>query len=136
MLTEFKKFLLRGNVFELAVGVIIGGVFGKIISSLVSDIFMPPIGLLLSGIDFRDAKLVIQEANQAAGKVEVAITYGNFIQILTEFIIIAFVIFLVVKAVNKILKKEEEAKPTPVPPAPTKEEILLTEIRDLLAKKN
>ncbi|MCS7004726.1 MAG: large-conductance mechanosensitive channel protein MscL [Cytophagales bacterium] len=134
MIEEFKQFLLRGNVFDLAVGVVIGSAFGKIISSLVSDILMPPIGLLLSGINFKDAKFIIQEANPSENKVEVAIGYGNFIQILIEFVIIAFVIFLLIKAINRLFRKEA-SKPAELP-TPSKEEILLTEIRDLLAKRS
>ena len=113
MLKEYKEFISKGNVIDLAVGVVIGGAFGKIVSSLVSDIVMPPIGYLLKGVSFKDLKLVLSQAQtDAAGVVtpEVAITYGNFIQIAIEFLIIAWVIFLVVKAINSMKKND--------PPAP------------------
>ncbi|MCC8423436.1 large-conductance mechanosensitive channel protein MscL [Mucilaginibacter sp. UR6-11] len=128
---EFKEFAMRGNVVDLAVGVIIGAAFGKIVASLVSDIIMPPLGMLLNGIDFKDAKYVIKPA---IGKTpETAINYGLFINNIIDFLIVAFCIFLIVKGINS-LKKKEEAEPA-AEPVPTKEEILLTEIRDLLAKK-
>jgi large conductance mechanosensitive channel len=128
---EFKEFAMRGNVVDLAVGVIIGAAFGKIVASLVSDIIMPPLGLLLNGIDFKDAKYVLRPA---VGKTpETALNYGLFINNVIDFLIVAFCIFLIVKGINS-LKKKEEAAPAEAP-EPTKEEILLTEIRDLLAKK-
>jgi large conductance mechanosensitive channel len=127
---EFKEFAMRGNVVDLAVGVIIGAAFGKIVASLVSDIIMPPLGLLLNGIDFKDVKYVLKPA---VGKTPVtAINYGLFINNVIDFLIVAFCIFLIVKGINS-LKKEEEAAPAP-DPGPAKEEVLLTEIRDLLAK--
>lgn len=132
---EFKEFISRGNVVDLAVGVIIGGAFGKIVSSVVDDIIMPPIGVLLGGVNFTSLKLVLKEAStDAGGKVVEAVTinYGNFIQTGIDFLIIAAAIFLFVKAFNSLKRKEEAPPPAP----PTKEEILLTEIRDLLAKKN
>jgi len=130
IIKEFKDFASRGNVVDLAVGVIIGAAFGKIVSSLVSDIIMPPLGMLLSGIDFKNLKYVLKPA---VGKVpETAINYGLFINNCIDFIIVAFCIFLVVKGINSLKKKEEEAPATA--PAPTREEVLLTEIRDLLAK--
>lgn len=129
---EFKEFAMRGNVVDLAVGVIIGAAFGKIVTSLVNDVIMPPIGYITGGIDFKNLKILIKPANAAAKTPEVAINYGNFINTMIEFLIIAFCIFLIVKAINS-LKKPEEAAPA-ADPAPTKEEILLTEIRDLLAK--
>ena len=136
MLKEYKEFISRGNVVDLAVGVVIGGAFGKIVSSLVNDIVMPPIGLLLSGISFRDIKWVLKKPElDAAGAVvkpEVAITIGNFIQTGIEFLIIAWVIFLVVKGINS-MKKKDEAAPA-APPEPTTQEKLLMEIRDLLKK--
>lgn len=135
-LQEFKTFAMRGNVVDMAVGIIIGGAFGKIVSSIVSDIIMPPIGLLIGGVKFQNLKIVLKHAQTdvATGKVTdaVSINYGNFISTALDFIIIAFAIFLIVKLINS-MKKKEEAKPTP-PPAPTKEEVLLTEIRDLLKK--
>ena len=136
MLKEYKEFISRGSVIDLAVGVVIGGAFGKIVSSLVNDIVMPPIGMFLSGISFRDIKWVLKKPElDAAGAVvkpEVAINIGNFIQTGIEFLIIAWVIFLVVKAINN-MKKKEEAAPAPAP-EPSAEVKLLTEIRDSLKK--
>ena len=141
MLKEFKDFAVRGNVIDMAVGIIIGGAFGKIVSSLVKDVIMPPIGKAIGGVPFDQLKYIISEAqaagtdaagNEIAEVAEVAIRYGAFLQTIVDFIIIAFVIFLMVKAINNA-KKKEEAKPTP-PPAPSKEEVLLGEIRDLLKK--
>jgi large conductance mechanosensitive channel len=130
---EFKEFAMRGNVVDLAVGVIIGAAFGKIVTSLVNDVIMPPIGYITGGIDFKNLKLFIRHADPANKITEVAVNYGNFINTLIEFLIVAFCIFMVVKAINS-LKKPEEA-PAPAPdPGPTKEEVLLTEISDLLAK--
>ena len=139
MISEFKEFIAKGNVMDLAVGVIIGGAFGKIVSSLVDDVIMPPIGLLLGGVDLSDKMLVMKEAGvDAAGKEvpAVAIKYGAFIGQVLNFLIIAFVIFLMVKFVNNMRRRlekpvEEEAAPA----GPTQEE-LLTEIRDLLKSKN
>jgi len=130
---EFKEFAMRGNVVDLAVGVIIGAAFGKIVASLINDIIMPPIGYLTGGIDFKNLKILIKEGDPAKKIADVTINYGNFINTLIEFLIIAFCIFMIVRAINS-LKKPEEA-PAPAPdPGPTKEEVLLTEIRDLLAK--
>ncbi|MBS4036347.1 MAG: large-conductance mechanosensitive channel protein MscL [Ignavibacterium sp.] len=130
MLQEFKAFAMRGNVVDMAVGIIIGGAFGKIVSSFVSDVIMPPIGVLLGGVDFSNLSLVIKEAAQEAEAV--TLNYGTFLMTVLDFIIIAFAIFMVIKGMNSMKKKEEE-KPAP-PPEPTKEETLLTEIRDLLKK--
>lgn len=130
IIKEFKEFALRGNVVDLAVGVIIGGAFGKIVSSLVGDVLMPPIGVLLGGVNFSDLAITIKEATDGAEAV--VIKYGAFIQTVIDFLIIAFVIFMVIKAMNS-LKKKEEAAP-PAPPAPSNEEKLLAEIRDLLKK--
>jgi large conductance mechanosensitive channel len=130
---EFKEFVMRGNVVDLAVGVIIGAAFGKIVTSLVNDIIMPPIGYLTGGVDFKSLKIMIKEGDPAKKIADVAINYGNFINTLIEFLIIAFCIFIIVKAINSMKKPVEEA-PT-ADPVPTKEETLLTEIRDLLAKK-
>ncbi|MBK6447185.1 MAG: large-conductance mechanosensitive channel protein MscL [Bacteroidetes bacterium] len=133
--SEFKDFINKGNVVDLAVGVVIGGAFGKIVNSLVNDIIMPPIGMLISGVNFTDIKIKIKEASMdAAGKQIPAVTLnmGSFLQILLEFMIVAFAIFMVVKAVNRMREKQEAAPAAP--PAPSKEEILLTEIRDLLKK--
>lgn len=125
---DFKAFINRGNVVDMAVGVIVGGAFGKIVSSLVADVVMPPIGLLLGGMDFSDLAITLKDA--AGDTPAVVIAYGKFIQTLIDFLIIAFVIFLMVRMMSK-LKKKEEAAPA-APPAPTKEEVLLAEIRDLL----
>jgi large conductance mechanosensitive channel len=135
---EFKEFVSRGNVVDLAVGVIIGGAFGAIVNSLVKDVIMPPIGYLLSGIDFSSLKIVIAQAvtDATTGKVtkpEVAIGYGAFINTLINFVIVAAVIFMVIKAINSLKRKEAEAPAAPA--APTTDQLLLTEIRDLLAKK-
>src|ERR1051325_1774266 len=119
---EFKAFAMKGNVMDLAVGVIIGGAFGKIVASLVEDILMPIIGALLQGINFKDLAITVGNAH---------ITYGVFIGAIIDFIIIAFVLFLIIKGMNNMQKKHDEVQP---PAAPTKEEVLLTEIRDLLKK--
>ncbi len=122
---------MRGNVIDMAVGIVIGVAFGKIVSSFVADVVMPPLGLLLGGVDFKDLAIVLKDA--IGDTPAVVIAYGQFIQTIVDFVIIAFVIFLVVKAMNS-LKAKEEAAPS-APPAPTKEEVLLTEIRDLLKEK-
>lgn len=137
---EFKEFALKGNVMDMAVGVIIGGAFGKIVSSLVSDILMPPLGVLLGGTDFESMKLILKEATtNAAGEVVEAVTlnYGSFIQNVVDFLIIAFCIFLMIKGITKLsnLRKKEEAVAPEAPAGPSKEEVLLTEIRDLLKEK-
>ena len=133
--SEFKEFIARGNVVDLAVGVIIGGAFGKIVTSLVDQVIMPPIGLALGGIDFSSLKIVLKPDDPATKAVEeVAIQYGAFINTLIQFLIVAFVIFLMVKGINS-LRREEAAAPAAEPPAPTPTEALLTDIRDLLAKK-
>lgn len=126
-ISEFKAFAMRGNVIDLAVGVIIGGAFGKIVSSLVSDIFMPLLGLISGGVNFSELKLTLVEA--AGSEPAVSLNYGQFIQQVFDFTIIAFAIFLFIKAINKLSKPKEEA-----PSAPPAEQILLTEIRDLLKK--
>lgn len=130
---EFKEFAMRGSVIDLAVGVVIGGAFGKIVSSLVDDIIMPPIGYLTGGVDFSSFKYVMSEADPATETAEVAIMYGNFINVTIQFLIIAFCIFLVIKGINS-LKRKEEAEPAAAP-EPTKEEVLLAEIRDILKNK-
>ena len=139
LLQEFKAFALKGNVMDMAVGVIIGGAFGKIVTSLVNDIIMPPIGLLIGGVDFTNLKLVIKKAVIEGGaEVAPAVTwnYGAFIQQVVDFTILAFCVFMMVKVMNKLLKKEEKKPaPAPAPPAPSKEELLLTEIRDILKNK-
>ena len=144
MFKEFKKFIARGNVLELAVGLIMGTYFGAIVKSLVNDIIMPPVGKVIGGVDFSNLKMIIQEGQAAVmdGETEVspaiaeiAVTYGNFINTIITFVIVAWVIFLVVKAYNKYMKKEE-AKPEPsTPPPPSKEVELLIEIRDVLKKQ-
>ena len=143
-LQEFKAFAMKGNVVDMAVGVIIGGAFGKIVSSVVADVIMPPIGLLVGGVNFTDLKLVMKDAvaevKDEAGNVitaaqdAVTLNYGNFLQVTFDFLIIAFSIFLMIKLITRLTEKkkaEEEATPAP-PPAPSKAELLLTEIRDLL----
>ena len=133
LIKEFKEFTMRGNVLDLAIGVIIGGAFGKIVSSLVDKVIMPPIGLILGKVNFVDLKFVLQPAVMQGEKViepEVALGYGAFLQTIIDFVIIAFCIFMVIKIYQAAVKKSEEAPPPPAPP--TKEEVLLTEIRDLL----
>jgi large conductance mechanosensitive channel len=128
---EFKEFAIKGNVIDLAVGVIVGAAFGKIVSSFVSDVVMPPLGLLTSGVDFKDLALTLHAAE--GGKPAVLLKYGVFLQSILDFFLVAVAIFLVVNLINR-LKREEQAKPA-APPEPTKQELLLTEIRDLLQKK-
>jgi large conductance mechanosensitive channel len=132
MAKDFRDFIARGNVVDLAVGVIIGGAFGKIVTSLVNDIVMPPIGLVLSGVDFSNLKLVIRPADPAHKVAEVALNYGAFTNTVIQFLIVALVIFFMVRLISS-LRRQEAADPAP-PPAPTPSETLLTEIRDLLAK--
>lgn len=128
MVKEFKEFIMRGNVMDLAVGIVIGAAFGKIVSSLVADIIMPPLGLLIGGVNFTELKVVL--GPPLSGGEPVTLNYGNFIQVLFDFVIVAFAIFLVVKMVNRLKRKQAEAPA--VPPAPTRDQVLLTEIRDLL----
>jgi large conductance mechanosensitive channel len=141
LIKEFKDFAMRGNVIDLAVGVIIGGAFGKIVNSIVNDIIMPPVGVLIGGVKFTDLKYKIAEAVMESGKEikpAVYMNYGNFIQMVFEFIVIAFSIFMVVKLMNKasnLRKKQEEEAASVAPPAPSNEEVLLAEIRDLLKNK-
>ena len=127
MLKEFKEFAMRGNVVDMAVGIIIGAAFGKIVSSLVSDVIMPPIGMVMGGISFSDLAIALGEGENAA-----TINYGVFIDTVISFLIVAFAVFMLIKGMNSMKKKEEE-KPAE-PPKPSAEETLLTEIRDLLAK--
>ena len=133
---EFKDFAMRGNVLDMAVGVVIGGAFGKITTSLVNDIIMPFVSMLTGGIDFSQWKWVLKAADEAAETAEVAVNFGNLITVVLDFIIIAFVIFSLIKAMNKLKKKKEEEKPAEpeAPAGPTTEE-LLTEIRDLLKEQ-
>ena len=133
---EFKEFAVKGNVMDMAIGVVIGGAFGKIVTSLVSDIIMPLISAVTGGLTFTDWKWVIREAvmeGDTVVKPELSMTWGNFLQVIFDFIIIAFCIFLVVKGMNKLKKKEEPA-PEPAPAEPSEDIKLLTEIRDLLKK--
>ena len=133
---EFKEFAMRGNVLDMAVGIVIGGAFGKIVSSFVNDILMPPLGLLIGGINFTDLKLTLRSASMGVDGVEIpAVTfnYGNFIQVIVDFLIIAFAIFILLKGINQFKQKKEEAPAAPAePPADIQ---LLTEIRDLLKKQ-
>jgi large conductance mechanosensitive channel len=131
MMKEFEEFAVKGNVVDMAVGIIIGAAFGKIVTALVSGVIMPPIGVLLGGVDFSDLAFVVKEAIGDAPAV--VISYGAFIQTLIDFTIIAFAIFMLVKGINSLKKKEKEAPKTP--PAPSAEEVLLIEIRDLLKSK-
>jgi large conductance mechanosensitive channel len=130
LVDEFRSFAIKGNVVDMAVGIIIGAAFGKIVSSMVTDIIMPPLGLIIGGVNFAELKVVMKAAT--GGHPAVTWNYGNFIQVIFDFLIVAFSVFLVIKAIV-VAKKKEEAAPA-VPPAPSKEEILLTEIRDLLKK--
>lgn len=143
LIKEFKEFAMKGNVLDLAVAVVIGGAFGKIVTSVVNDIIMPPIGLLLGNSDFSNLKIILAKGADAVMSgdtvispevAEVAIRYGAFINTVIDFLIVAFSIFMVIKAFNKLKKKEAE-EPAPAP-EPTKEEVLLTEIRDILKEKN
>ncbi len=126
IIEEFKKFAMRGNVIDLAVGIIIGGAFGKIVSSIVADVIMPPIGLLIGGVNFTDLKITIKDP-------DVAINYGNFLQATFDFIIIAFAVFMLIKLINRVNSKKEEEKP--VEKVVSEDVKLLTEIRDLLKNK-
>ena len=131
MVQEFKDFAMRGNVVDLAVGVVIGGAFGKIVSSVVADVIMPPIGLMMGGVDFSDLKVVLKDA---VGEVPaVTLNYGSFIQTCVDFLIVAFAIFMLIKALNSMQRKKEEAPAAP--PPPPAQEVLLTEIRDLLKSR-
>lgn len=131
IMKEFKAFAMRGNVVDMAVGIIIGGAFGKIVSSLVNDIIMPPIGVLIGGVSFTDLAITVKAAT--ADNPAVTINYGNFVQVVFDFLIIAAAIFTLIKVMNSLKKKEEEAPAAP--PAPSKEETLLAEIRDILKNK-
>lgn len=140
-LQDFKEFAMKGNIIDMAVGVIVGGAFGKIVSSLVNDIIMPLVSLITGGDGYKNLKYVITEARPAtadgvAAVEEVAVNYGLFIQNIVDFLIIALSIFVALRVVMKFMKKEKEAKETPAPAEPTKEETLLTEIRDLLRKQS
>jgi large conductance mechanosensitive channel len=130
LVDEFKAFAMKGNVVDMAVGIIIGAAFGKIIASLVSDVIMPPLGLLIGGVNFTDLKFIMKAA--VGENPAVTLNYGSFLQVVFDFLIVAFAVFMMIKGMNS-MKKKQEAAPA-APPAPTKEETLLTEIRDLLKK--
>lgn len=132
MLKEFKTFAMRGNVMDMAVGIVIGGAFGKIVSSLVADVIMPPLGMLLGKVNFSELAITLQEA--VGDTAAVTLNYGKFVQTILDFVIVSFAIFMVVRLMNS-LKRKEEAKPT-APAAPPKSELLLGEIRDLLLKQS
>ena len=129
IIDEFKAFALKGNLVDMAVGIIIGLAFSKVVTSIVNDIIMPPIGILIGGVNFTDLKVILRAATETAPAV--TWNYGNFLQVCFDFLIVAFSVFMVVKAMNAARKQKEVAPP---PPAHTKEELLLTEIRDLLKK--
>lgn len=131
MMKEFKAFAMRGNVMDMAVGIIIGAAFGKIVASLVADVIMPPVGLLVGGVNFTDLSIVLREA--AGETAAVTLNYGVFLQTLLDFIVIAFAIFMMVRGMNRLSRKRAEAPAAP--PAPSKEELLLGEIRDILKQK-
>jgi len=131
-INEFKTFAVKGNVVDMAVGIIIGGAFGKIVSSFVNDVVMPPIGMLIGGVDFQSLSMTLKEATEA--EAAVTINYGLFINNVIDFVIIAFVIFLAIKAMNNLKRKEEPPAEPAAPPPPSDEVVLLTEIRDLLKK--
>jgi large conductance mechanosensitive channel len=131
ILKEFKEFAVKGNVVDMAVGIIIGAAFGKIVSSIVSDVIMPPIGLVIGGVDF--SKLAITLKQASGDTAAVVISYGKFIQTVVDFTIVAFAIFMLIKALNTLKRKQEVA--VQPPPAPTNEEVLLSEIRDILKEK-
>lgn len=131
MIKEFKEFAVKGNVVDMAVGIIIGAAFGKIVSSLVADVVMPPIGLMLSGVDFSDLAITLKAASESAPAV--VISYGKFLQTTIDFLLVAAAVFLLVKGINRLRRQAEEAPAAP--PAPSGEEVLLTEIRDLLKQR-
>lgn len=138
-INEFKEFAVKGNAVDMAVGVIIGGAFGKIVSSIVDDIIMPPIGWIIGGVNFSDLKFTLPSVDMGVETLQPAtINYGNFLQTALDFIIIAFCVFLLVKGINKLARKnkQEDKQETPSAPEPTNEEKLLSEIRDLLKNKD
>lgn len=140
ILLEFKKFAMRGNVIDMAVGIIIGGAFGKIVSSVVADLIMPAIGLMVGGVNFTDLKIILKNevvdpVNGSVITPAVSINYGNFLQVTFDFIIIAFAVFMFIKAINAFNKKKDDEKAAPAPPAISDEVKLLSEIRDLLKKE-
>lgn len=139
IIEEFKQFAMRGNVMDMAVGIIIGGAFGKIVSSFVADVIMPPIGLLIGGVNFTDLKVTLKDAilnMEEVVKPAVTLNYGNFIQVTFDFLIIAFAIFMMIKFMNRFNRKKDEVTSAPSAPPPTPEDIvLLKEIRDLLKNR-
>jgi large conductance mechanosensitive channel len=139
VIKEFKEFAVKGNVLDMAIGIIIGGAFGKIVTSMLNDILMPPLGLLIGGTDFTDLKVTIKgKTIDMIGNAvpEVTVNYGNFVQTLVDFTLVAIAVFMIIKVMNRIRAKIDAAPKPPAPPAePTKEELLLTEIRDLLKNK-
>jgi len=139
MIKEFKEFAFKGNLIDMAVGIIIGGAFATVVKSLVNNLFMPPLGMVMANVDFTKLQIILKEGVEASEGVEaipaVAINYGQFITDLISFILMAFAVFIVVKKVLEAMKKKEEEVPE-APPEPTKEEVLLTEIRDILAKRS
>ncbi len=134
---EFKEFALKGNLVDIAIGLIIGAAFGKVVSSLVDDIFMPPLGLIIGGVDFKDLKITLKDASLEAGKKADAVTlnYGNFIQNVIDFVIVALAVFVAVKLMNELRKKKQEEPAAPPAEALTKDQQLLIEIRDTLKSK-
>ncbi|MCB0322285.1 MAG: large-conductance mechanosensitive channel protein MscL [Bdellovibrionales bacterium] len=131
LVKEFKEFAMKGNAFDMAIGIIIGAAFGKIVSSLVNDVIMPPLGVLIGGVDFTSLSVTLIEAVE--GKEAVLLKYGAFLQTIVDFLIVAFAIFAAVKVMNTLRRKEEVAE-APAPPTPSNEEVLLSEIRDLLKR--
>jgi large conductance mechanosensitive channel len=134
LVSEFKEFALKGNFFDMAIGVVIGGAFGGIVKSLIEDIIMPVVGLA-GKVDFSKAVMTLRQADATAGTSQIDVRYGTFVTVFINFLILAFVLFLVVKAYNTAKKRFEAEKPAPAPAGPTAEQKLLTEIRDLLARR-
>ena len=136
VLKEFKEFALKGNLVDIAIGLIIGAAFGKVVTSLVNDIFMPPLGLVIGGVDFKDLKVTLKDATMEGGQKIDAVTlnYGNFIQNTIDFLIVALAVFVVVKLMNELRKRRQEQPEEPAPEALTKDQQLLIEIRDALKK--
>jgi len=132
LMKEFRDFAMRGSVLDLAVGIIIGAAFGKIVNSMVNDILMPPIGLAMGRVDFREKVLVLQQADEVAGKAQVAIKYGTLVNTVIEFAIVAFCVFLIIKIFNEAKRRFEKEQQAAPPPGPSAQEKLLAEIRDLL----
>lgn len=130
---EFKEFAVKGNVVDMAVGIIIGAAFGKIVTSFVNDIIMPTVGIMTGGVDFSERVVILKEA--VGDMPAVTLNYGNLVQVSLHFLIVAFAVFMLVKGINRLKRKEEKKEEAAPPPAPSKEEVLLTEIRDLLAAK-